>query len=95
MVSVGSEDGRNGGICGEAAGAGTLAAGTGRSTAGAFQIAEAHAFLGETDAALDWLERAYRQHDAGLSMIKGDPLLRRLAGDPRHAALLRRLRLPE
>jgi tetratricopeptide (TPR) repeat protein len=59
----------------------------------AFQIAEVHAFRGDNDAAFAWLERAYAQRDGGLSEIKGDPLLRNLESDPRHAAFLQRMRL--
>jgi tetratricopeptide (TPR) repeat protein len=61
----------------------------------AFPIAELHAFRGEADRAFHWLDRAYRQRDAGLAEIKGDPLLKGLEYDPRHAALLKRMRLPE
>ena len=49
----------------------------------AFQIAEIYAYRGETDKAFEWLERAYKQRDGGLSQIKGDPLLRSLERDPR------------
>jgi tetratricopeptide (TPR) repeat protein len=61
---------------------------------GAFQIAEVYAFRGETDKAFEWLERAYSQRDPGFSGMKGDPLLKNLEADPRHAAFLRKLRLP-
>ena len=44
----------------------------------AFQIAEIYAYRGETDKAFEWLERAYKQRDGGLSEMKGDPLLRNL-----------------
>ena len=40
------------------------------------------------------LERARAQHDGGLTQLKTDPTLRRLRGDPRYAALLRKLNLP-
>jgi TolB-like protein/Tfp pilus assembly protein PilF len=60
----------------------------------AFQIAEVYAFRGETDKAFEWLERAYAQRDPGLSGVKGDPLLKKLESDPRHAAFLRKMRLP-
>src|SRR5262249_21724489 len=43
--------------------------------AGAYGIAEAHAWRGETDEAFQWLERAYRQRDSGLAALKVDPLL--------------------
>ena len=61
----------------------------------AYQIAEVHAFRGEADLAFKWLERAYDQRDGGLGDIKGDRLVRGLAGDPRYRALLRKLKLPE
>jgi serine/threonine-protein kinase len=61
---------------------------------GAYQIAEVHAWRGERDAAIEWLERAYRQQDAGLLGVKIDPLLRPLRGDPRFEALLRKMNLP-
>ena len=61
----------------------------------AFQIAEVHAFRGETDLAFDWLDRAYRQRDAGLTEILGDQLLRGIVRDPRYKALLRKIKLPE
>lgn len=38
----------------------------------AYQIAQVHAFRGETDLAFEWLERAYDQRDGGLADIKGD-----------------------
>ncbi len=52
-------------------------------TIAAFQIAEIYAYRGETDKAFEWLERAYKQRDGGLSQMKGDPLLRSLERDPR------------
>jgi TolB-like protein/Tfp pilus assembly protein PilF len=61
----------------------------------AYQIAEVHAFRGEADLAFQWLERAYDQRDGGLVEIKGEPLLRGLAGDPRYKAFLRKMKLPE
>ena len=61
----------------------------------AYQIAEVHAFRGEADLAFEWLERAYDQRDGGVAEIKGDRLMRGLAGDPRYKAFLRKLKLPE
>lgn len=49
----------------------------------AFQIAEALAYRGDADRAFAWLERAYEQRDAGMSMLRASPSLRRLHGDPR------------
>lgn len=61
----------------------------------AYQIAEVHAFRGEADAAFQWLDTAYAQHDGGLATIKYDPFLKSLRGDPRYAAMLRKLGLQE
>jgi eukaryotic-like serine/threonine-protein kinase len=61
----------------------------------AFQIAQVHAFAGEADEAFLWLDRALEQRDMGAALeVKGDPLLRRIRGDPRYAALLARMGLP-
>ena len=60
----------------------------------ALQIAEVHAFRGDKDEAFAWLERAYAQRDPGLTEMKGDPLLRSLEDDPRHAAFMKKMRLP-
>ena len=61
----------------------------------AYQIAEIHAWRGERDQAFEWLERARRQHDGGLTYIKNDRSLVSLRNDPRYHALLRELKLPE
>lgn len=55
----------------------------------AFQIAEVYAYRGEADPAFEWLERARRQRDPGVSQIQSGPLLRsRLRGDPRWRTFL-------
>jgi TolB-like protein/tetratricopeptide (TPR) repeat protein len=61
----------------------------------AFWIAQAHAFRGEIDDAFRWLDRAYEQKDAQLYRMKGDPMLKRLAADPRYHAFLRKMKLPD
>jgi TolB-like protein/predicted Ser/Thr protein kinase len=61
----------------------------------AYQIAEVYAWRGEKSQALDWLERAYRQRDGGLSFIKIAPTLTSLHGEARFKMLLHRLQLPE
>jgi serine/threonine-protein kinase len=61
----------------------------------AYQIAEVHAWRGEKDQAFVWLDRASAQRDAGLQRLKYDPTLRKLHGDARYVALLRRLHFPE
>jgi eukaryotic-like serine/threonine-protein kinase len=61
----------------------------------AYQIAEACAWRGETDQAFEWLERAYRQRDGGVSLVKFAPMLKSLRTDPRFQTLLHTLKLPE
>lgn len=61
----------------------------------AYQISYVYAARGDVDRAVAWLERAYRQRDAGLLTITHDPMLKSLTGNPWFEALLRRLRLPE
>ena len=60
----------------------------------AYQIAQIYAFRGEQDKAFEWLERAYKQRDGGVTEMKGDPLLRSLESDPRYKAFLQKLKLP-
>jgi TolB-like protein/DNA-binding winged helix-turn-helix (wHTH) protein/Tfp pilus assembly protein PilF len=60
----------------------------------AISIATVYAFRNQRDEAFEWLDRAYAQHDGGLILIKIDPLLKNLHGDPRFAALLKRIHLP-
>ena len=64
------------------------------STEAAYQIAEVFAFRGENDRAFEWLEKAYAQRDAA-GRVKGDPLLKNLWKDPRYAAFLKKLHLPD
>ncbi len=60
----------------------------------AYNIAEILAYEGRKDAAFDWLERAYRQRELGLTMLKVDRLLRSLRTDARFGELLARMKLP-
>ena len=66
-----------------------------RADTWAYQIATVYAWRGESDRAIEWLERAYRQQDAGLTRLTLDPLLTQLRGDPRFKALVRKMHLPE
>jgi len=59
----------------------------------AYIIASAHAFRGEIEAAFQWLDRAYAQHDPLLAWMKLDPLLENLEGDPRLDAMLQKMNL--
>jgi len=64
-------------------------------TSWAFQIAEVYAFRKEPDKAFVWLDRAYVQHDGGVPDTKGSALLKNLHGDPRYAAFLKKINLPQ
>lgn len=50
--------------------------------------------LGDRDAALAFLEKAYEQRHSDVTLLKVEPLLDPLRGDPRFADLLRRVGLP-
>jgi serine/threonine protein kinase/Tfp pilus assembly protein PilF len=60
----------------------------------AYQIAEVYARRSDNDQAFAWLERAYRQRDAGLTAIKVDRVLAPLHSDARFGAMLAKLHLP-
>ena len=60
-----------------------------------FWFAAVHAFRGETDQALAWLDRAYQVHDFYLVDMKGFPLLKNLETDSRYKAFLRKMKLPD
>jgi tetratricopeptide (TPR) repeat protein len=59
-----------------------------------YLIAEIYAFRNQSDEAFEWLDRAYTKHDDGLIHTKVDPLLKSVHSDPRFAALLKKLNLP-
>ena len=60
----------------------------------AYQIAQAYAFRGQTDKSFEWLDRAYKQRDGGMTDVKIDPVFKNLRRDPRYVELLKRMRLP-
>jgi len=61
----------------------------------AYQVAEVYAYRGEADKALDWLDRAYQQHDTGIPFLKSDGLLKGLHQNPRYIQLLRKMQIPQ
>jgi tetratricopeptide (TPR) repeat protein len=62
---------------------------------GPFWVAQAYAYRGAHDLAMEWLERAYRQKDVALIEIVGDPFFESMTDDPRFKAFLRKMKLPE
>jgi len=65
------------------------------SETGADQIAEVYAYRNDKDKAFEWLERAHRQHDAGLPTLRSDTLLPNLHDDPRWDAFLHKVGLAD
>ena len=61
----------------------------------AFYIAMTYAYRNEKQLALQWLERAYAQRDAGLMEMVGEPLLKNISAEPRFHAILRAMNLPD
>jgi serine/threonine protein kinase/Tfp pilus assembly protein PilF len=58
-----------------------------------YGIASYYSVIGEIGTALDWLERAYEEHDGTLVWIKVHPRLDPLRGEPRFRALLEKMKL--
>ena len=61
----------------------------------AYQVAEVYGYRNDKDHAFEWLERARRQHDAGLPALRADRLLTNLYNDPRWDAFLRTMGLAD
>jgi serine/threonine protein kinase/tetratricopeptide (TPR) repeat protein len=58
-----------------------------------YGIASIYSCLHEVDAAFDWLDTAYAEHDQTLVWVKVHPRLDPLRGDPRFDEFLRRMNL--
>lgn len=61
----------------------------------AYQYAQVYAQWGDSGAALQWLETAYRARDPGLLQLKVDFLLDPVRREPRFDSLLARLKFPD
>jgi Tfp pilus assembly protein PilF len=60
-----------------------------------YSIAGVYATLGESDKAIDWLNRGYEQRAFSMFFLRVDPLFDSLHNDQRYQDLLRRLNLSE
>src|SRR5437867_2832264 len=59
-----------------------------------YSVALVHCGLGDRDQALAWLERAYLERSDYMPYLSREPMLDGLRSDPRFAALVRRVGLP-
>ena len=60
-----------------------------------FRIAYVHIGLGEAGHAFDWLQKAIEARDWQMGMLKVEPAFDGLRSDPRFAALVERVGLPQ
>ncbi len=58
-----------------------------------YSIAQTYARLDEKDKALDWLEKAYEEHDSKLVTVGVDPMLDGLRSEPRFRDIVIRMKL--
>ena len=63
------------------------------AVSGPFQIATVYGLRKEPDKMFEWLERAYTEHDPGLTQLLGTPFLLNYRDDPRFAALCQKLKV--
>jgi tetratricopeptide (TPR) repeat protein len=61
----------------------------------AIQVAEVYAYGDDKDAAFAWLERAYVQHDHGVSLLRNSATFRSLHDDPRWRHFLTKIGLAD
>ena len=52
-----------------------------------------YAVRNDKDRAFEWLNKAYDGEDPGLVLMKIDPTLKNLHGDPRFTAFLKKMKL--
>ena len=60
----------------------------------AYSIATIYAFENRSDQAFDWLDRALAQHAGDVIGTGVDPFLKSLHNEPRFAAFLKKVQLP-
>ncbi len=64
------------------------------AVSGPFQIADVYGLRKEPDKMFEWLERAYTEHDSGLTQLLVTPFILTYKNDPRFAAFCQKLKLP-
>ena len=60
----------------------------------AYDVATVYAALGDTQTALEWLERAMERRDPPISLIRVDPAFDSLHTDPRFVQVTTKLHRP-
>ncbi len=73
----------------------TLAARSKRTYVQPTKVAHLYAYAGEKDRALDWLEKAYQEHNSQLVYLNMHIFWDSLRDDPRFQSLLRRMNFPD
>jgi TolB-like protein/Flp pilus assembly protein TadD len=63
------------------------------AVSGPFQIATVYGVRKEPDKMFDWLERAYTEHDPGLTQLLGTPFILNYKDDTRFGALCKKLKV--
>ena len=64
------------------------------AVSGPFQIATVYGLRKEPDKMFEWLERAYTEHDPGLTQLLGTPFILNYRDDARFAAFCQKLKVP-
>ncbi len=75
--------------------AATLAAHANTTFVQPTKVARLYAHAGQKDLALEWLEKAYEQHDTWMVYVKAEPPFESLRGDPRFKDLMQRIDLAD
>jgi len=60
-----------------------------------YYTAAVYAGMGNTQSALEWLERAYQERDGWICYIQSQPEFDSLRSDPRFQALVGRMNFPQ
>ena len=63
------------------------------AVSGPFQIAVVYGLRKEPDKMFEWLERAYTEHDPGLTQLLVTPFILNYKDDPRFAAFCQKLKV--